>query len=417
VGFGYHNHFTFKAPFSYNMAEIRPTGMLPVVKTRRPPKSKPTNPIESALISWLDVFPGEIKQITLLNLDKLLPGVPKRWVVYPPMVLLPSGSFDDEWWRILGTEPVQRDVFWGLILKHISKREGKGTLTHLAINSGIPLYKNPINGSPENVLRTPGGLLMLHGDFGPVLSPDHSPSEEDFKAAFWVTTKQNGITQIWAPRYTMFSRGNIKEKARLLDFHTEGQKIKSRSMIGEDISHRVAVDLYAGIGYFVFSYVKMGIKRVLGWELNPWSVEGLRRGAVANGWSIKVIQSQEEAVVCDEKIVIFLEDNKRAIRRVGELDSRVLSGVLHVNCGLLPSSVDSWQTALNFLTERGWLHLHENVGVKDIDTRKVEIELQFQKWLSELGDDRTVRVEHVEQVKTFAPGVWHCVFDVALAMT
>jgi tRNA wybutosine-synthesizing protein 2 len=146
-------------------------------------------------------------------------------------------------------------------------------------------------------------------------------------------------------------------------------------------------------------------------------VEGLRRGAVANGWSIKVIQSQEEAVVCDEKIVIFLEDNKRAIRRVGELDSRVLSGVLHVNCGLLPSSVDSWQTALNFLTERGWLHLHENVGVKDIDTRKVEIELQFQKWLSELGDDRTVRVEHVEQVKTFAPGVWHCVFDVALAMT
>jgi tRNA wybutosine-synthesizing protein 2 len=34
------------------------------------------------------------------------------------------------------------------------------------------------------------------------------------------------------------------------------------------------------------------------------------------------------------------------------------------------------------------------------------------EWAEEDGYDQEVEVEHVELVKTFAPGVWHCVFDV-----
>lgn len=381
---------------------------------KRAPKPKPKNPIEVAITSWFSQLPSEISEILISSLESLISTAPKRWVVYPPMILLPSGSFDEQWWHPfanINIELQHRDILWTLLLQHISKREGKGTLTHLAINSGIPLHQLPTHLSPENILRTPSGLITLYGDFGPALSPDYLPSTEDFAKAFWVSTKQNGITQIWAPRYTMFSRGNIKEKARVLDFH-EGpaeQGCEDRLLAREEIVKSTAVDLYAGIGYFVFSYVKMGMKRVVGWELNPWSVEGLRRGAVANGWSIKVVRFGKDIEIGDEKIVVFLEDNRRADARREKLKP---DDVVHVNCGLLPASEDSWETALSFLSGKGWLHLHENVGVNDIETRRKGIEVIFTEWLSEKGDKRTAKAEHVELVKTFAPGVWHCVFDV-----
>lgn len=70
------------------------------------------------------------------------------------------------------------------------------------------------------------------------------------------------------------------------------------------------------------------------------------------------------------------------------------------------------------------MHLHENVHVKDIEARRGEIQELMTRWNEELDDsDGTTTttttttetkavVEHVELVKTFAPDVWHCVFDV-----
>lgn len=363
------------------------------------------------------------------------------------MVLLPPGSFGEEWWAILGSGVSSGGMveLWRLLLGNVSKREGKGELTHLAVNSGIPLNKEmdllsganlhvevgetvqpsrkPGSGSgPENILRTPSGLIMLYGNFGPALPPEQSPGEKDFEEAFWVSTKQNGIVQVWAPRYTMFSRGNVKEKARILDFHKHDSGdqalMRMRGVKKAEIEAAVAVDLYAGIGYFVFSYARMGMRQVVGWELNPWSVEGLRRGAVANGWDVRVVKDGEAVRGFEERIVVFLEDNKNALERLRgmEMDGRSESWrVMHVNCGLLPTSELSWEMAVKIWRGDGWLHLHENVGVDDIETRRLEIGQMVEKWLVEDNDDRKVRMEHVERVKTFAPGVWHCVFDVYIA--
>ncbi|PVH84189.1 hypothetical protein DL98DRAFT_83997 [Cadophora sp. DSE1049] len=420
--------------------------------SNRPPKPKlkPTNPIEEAMKVWLSRLPTELQEAIQVNINELLACTPKRWVVYPPMVLLPPGSFGEEWWAVLGlgcgvlleTWSIDVDELWRLVLDGISKREGKGTLTHLAVNSGIPLNKETNHSSganlqvevegkvhppepglgsgPENIFRTPSGLIMLYGDFGPALPPDQTPSEKDFEDAFWVRTKQNGITQVWAPRYTMFSRGNVKEKARILDFHKPSGTLKSRNIEEEEIYAATAVDLYAGIGYFVFSYARMGMRQVMGWELNPWSVEGLRRGALANGWSIKVVKDGEMDGGFDfeETIVVFLEDNVKALERLRgmEMDGRSKNGrIMHVNCGLLPTSELSWEMAIRILRGEGWSHLHENVGVDDIDARKIEIGKMLEKCLAENNDDRRVSMMHVERVKTFAPGVWHCVFDVYVA--
>ncbi|KAH8601456.1 S-adenosyl-L-methionine-dependent methyltransferase, partial [Bisporella sp. PMI_857] len=368
-------------------------------------------PIEFAIQSWLDILPTELlARLTTGQRESLLFNAPKRWVVYPPMVLLPSGSFKHHWWA---ASPFSQhiDDLWRIILESITKKEGKGLLTHLAINAGIPL-NGRTDGDGENILRTPSGLLTLYGDFGPALDPAHCPSEKDFKEAFWASTKQNGITQIWAPRYTMFSRGNVKEKARLSNFHQCDGSWPSRRRSRNQLRNEVAVDMYAGIGYFVFSYKKMGLRRVFGWELNPWSVEGLRRGAVANGWSVKIINETEFLDFEDEDIVVMLEDNSRASVRLKEAHKEEALDIRHVNCGLLPSSRKSWESALGMVKGDAWLHLHENVGVNDISVRMVEIEDHLRFLLKNGNDPREFKAEHAELVKTFAPGVWHCVFDI-----
>jgi tRNA wybutosine-synthesizing protein 2 len=382
------------------------------------------------------------------------------------MLLLPSGSFQDAKWGALrdSLEPSHLSSLWKGILYAICKKEGGKELTHLAINSGIPSkqgspiikeqenhsgipLKQPSPSTPtaspsppkENILRSPSSLVLLHGDFGPPPSPPASPAPtaQDLAAAFWVTTKQNGLVQTWAPRHTMFSRGNIREKTRILGFHDPGPDagagpgtiaMEARTRVRRaERGRAAAVDLYAGIGYFAFSYAAAGFGRVLCWEINPWSVEGLRRGCLKNGWSCKIVRGSEldrpmlDILSGGDKVVVFEEGNERAAGRMevireldGQESERVLGDVLHVNCGFLPSSEASWRTAWRVLCQSrsAWLHLHENVGVDDVEKRRKDIEWKIGKWAKEKGGSQSVEVEHVEIVKTFAPGVLHCVFDV-----
>ena len=458
---------------------------------KRGKKPPAQNPIEAALTAWLRTPHSAGRDRP--DAAQLLAQAPKRWTVYEPMVLLPAGAFgspawraalapsagdrdDDEGEEAYGCRPA--DELWEGTLAEISKRHG-ARLTHLAANEGIPLHKNTANSaaSPgkeeeeedrENILRSPSGLRTLYGDFGPAtaIAPPGAgesgggPTAADFEAAFWVSTRQNGIFQTWAPRWTMFSRGNIKEKARLLGFHNGGSggggggaALPKTVVPRARVQTAHAVDLYAGIGYFAFSYARLGM-RVLCWELNPWSVEGLRRGALGNGWTVRVVRGDEltssygpeamrDLLAGGEQIVVFQEDNKRAAERIAAYRRQRLAAVhgdggdadldvLHVNCGLLPASDASWKGAWDIVAGgsgggRGgaWLHLHENVGAADIESRRGEIE----RWFSQLAEQETgkqgeatsdptlerreivAHVDHVERVKTFAPGVWHCVFD------
>ncbi|KAI0469292.1 hypothetical protein F4859DRAFT_505572 [Xylaria cf. heliscus] len=462
-----------------------------VHKARKKPPRPKRNPIATAINSWFEKHAVQLNHQH--DVSDLIAQAPKRWTAYGSLALLPAGSFTSAAWRevlsltanqmplSLGPDKDKAEredagpaLLWTTILASISG-SGAAKLTHLAVNEGIPLQLRSKDGgggggAGENMLRSPSGLRMLYGDFGPGEEGEGEGGKErgqtgdaDFARAFWVSTKQNGIAQTWAPRWTMFSRGNVKEKARLLRFHdgpgegrdenigSESEDLRHRHIPRQDRPRAVAVDLYAGIGYFAFSYAAAGF-RVFCWELNPWSVEGLRRGAGANGWSVRVVvppnphietsqkEEDEDKMLGDilagyETIVVFLEDNARAAARLRRLDrlSRGwdseqqrergpgfrISNVMHVNLGLLPSSQMAWPTAWEVARESrlAWFHVHENVGVADIDARRGEIRGWFAE-RSVLGDEGGVRtgvcVEHVELVKTFAPGVWHCVFDLCV---
>jgi tRNA wybutosine-synthesizing protein 2 len=67
----------------------------------------------------------------------------------------------------------------------------------------------------------------------------------------------------------------------------------------------------------------------------------------------------------------------------------------------------------------GWIHAHENVAKKDIEDRKEKIVKTFKELIKTISNQKLVErwsvdCEHVELVKSYAPGVMHCVFDMAI---
>lgn len=394
------------------------------------------NALRRGLKDGLDSLPEELFAVLQLSPDTLLLSFPESYTVYKPMLLLPPNAFlSPPWRKLLAYHPTSSPKLQSLWQK-IAAAVGA---THIAVNAGIPLQTHTAsnslacedaNGAPkENVFRSPVNLVPIYGDFGPKPTPDtlSNPTASDFSSALWVSHTQNGIHQIWAPLYTMFSRGNIREKTRLLTLASVQSSVASAEGF-------TAVDLYAGIGYFAFSYRKAGANKVLCWELNPWSIEGLRRGAERNGWTTRIFtelpESQEEWAeqarnIEDVDFLVFPQSNEYALRPLTYLNGASglrLPPIRHVNCGFLPSSKHSWSTAARMMDQDrgGWIHAHENVGVNDVECRKREVVAEFQEHVDGYEVERRrcgsyqrrVRCEHVERVKTYAPGVLHVVFDI-----
>lgn len=403
-----------------------------------------TNPLLKGLKAALEDLPKDLLISLELTANVLLTSFPSTFTLYKPILLLPPNALSSPPWTTLLADHPPTSPLLQSIWSHLAKSVGS---THVAINAGIPLQQTttstpstkPSPEPNENILRSPRNLTPLYGDFGPLPTSQTlaHPTAADFTAAFWVEHIQNGIHQIWAPLYTMFSRGNMREKTRLLN-HPD---VKASAEVPS-----TAVDLYAGIGYFAFPYKRAGIRKLLCWELNPWSIEGLRRGAMKNKWTSQIFgagdmpATDEEWAAFAQKVqdvdfVVFQQSNEEAFRTLAHLHPRGLGidtlpvpatidipPIRHVNCGFLPSSKLSWPTAVKILDREigGWVRAHENVGTADIERRKVEVVAEMQGYVNAWDGERSAcgswvrRVEcrHVERVKTFAPGVVHVVFDV-----
>ncbi|KAF2873451.1 S-adenosyl-L-methionine-dependent methyltransferase [Massariosphaeria phaeospora] len=407
------------------------------------------NPLLRALSKALRELSEPLLASIDLSCELLVSAFPESYSVYKPLLLLPPNTFESSPWEKLllshatGSPVLQR--IWPIVA-------GAVGATHVAVNAGIPLQTAPSEShqtiseaateAGENILRRPVDLTPIYGDFGPspTLERISNPTTADISSAFWVSHTQNGIHQVWAPLYTMFSRGNIREKTRMLTLPsvlnsiTEG---KDNGTAGSPHQNPpepgcTAVDLYAGIGYFAFSYKKAGVSKVLCWELNPWSIEGLRRGAQRNGWTSQIFTNMPREVeewdllkknIQDVDFLVFQESNEKAMAAISQFAwGTDAPPIRHVNCGFLPSSRNSWKTAIRAMDVHlgGWIHAHENVGATELETRKGDVESEMQAhldlWDAERGSDgiyrRRVGVEHVEKVKTYAPGVLHVVFDV-----
>ncbi|KAG5519418.1 hypothetical protein PMAC_002045 [Pneumocystis sp. 'macacae'] len=316
-----------------------------------------------------------IKRICIkynLDKEKCFINTPSRWTIYGNMALFRKNVFSSSQWTFLSTlHSSDKSAFYEGIAKYLG-------VTHIAMNAPIP---------SDNLMRIPISFVPLYGDFGPKVSKN--PTENDFKEAFWVTIKQNNIYQVWSP---MFSRGNIKEKARILTF--------------KNVENTIVADLYAGIGYFAFSYLKAKAKRVFCWEINPWSIEGLYRGAYLNKFIFKKSSDLNNSYT--DPLIVFENTNTLANKQL----AGKTKNIRHINLGLLPSSEDSWPVATKILDPKmgGWIHVHAAVCDKEIYNWTNKSKDKF----TELFENQwEITIEHIEKIKRFSPKLLHIVVDLS----
>lgn len=311
--------------------------------------------------------------------QELMNFVPLRYTIYAPLLLFNNSkrSFNSNKWNQFFQLHDPQDFFAGLA-------QCFPQVTHIAINMPI---------TESDTMRRPSHLYPLYGKFNGELSKSYwlHPTKEDFENVLWCHTVQNGIHQYWAPMFTMFSRGNIKEKKRILDTFEEVE--------GNDV-----VDLYAGIGYFTLSYLKRNARNCFCFELNPWSTQALKRGVISNGFN-------------SQSVHVYTENNINALERIKNSGIKDLR-IRHINLGLLPSSKDGWPIAQSIIhyqdtlsdeDHKVTLHIHENVHTNQLcDGTFIE------STIGQLSVDKRYNYSaiHLERIKTFAPDVWHVCLDV-----
>ena len=383
------------------------------------------------------------------TIDDLITKLPHHYSIYGQLLILPANIFSITEWSDFITNRLKKNQYDGMFAAVAQAFH----VTNIAIQSFIPggldfKVGNDSMNTTANIQRRPD-IIPVFGEFGTFVQGE--PAAQDFQDAFWVSAKQNGIVQVWAPLYTMFSRGNIKEKARILNLPSV------TTPPAESVSGQCAVDMYAGIGYFAFSYVKAGVEKVLCFEINPWSVNGLKRGAIANGWKFITVEEEEVAssgigwkkghIAEPEARLLVFQANNRWARKVVDTFRDELPTIRHVNLGLLPSSEGSWRDAVYLLDEKegGWLHLHQNLrDDKHFETSTEDIRKQIEIYAKNRWSGKTTQnhghdiatsmsvsaqLQHVEKVKSYAPGkfalthslflfshstlgVVHCVLDI-----
>ena len=167
--------------------------------------------------------------------------------------------------------------------------------------------------------------------------------------------KEHGCSFLLDVADIMWSQGNKNEKQRMIDTAKPGETV---------------ADMFSGIGYFSI---------LIAMDINPKAAEYLRR----NIWLNNV-----------ENIVEVLEGDCRLFAPALEgVADRVLMGYLFDTEKFLPD-------AIRIAKNKAIIHFHRTVKEGEIDS--------FGK---KLEKDKRLKVMQARKIKSYAPKVWHMVYD------
>ena len=198
-----------------------------------------------------------------------------------------------------------------------------------------------------------------------------------------VCHKENSIIFEFDTTKVMFSSGNVSERIRISNF---------------DCSDEIVLDLYAGIGYYTLPLlVHANVKLLYACEMNPDSIYFLKKNLIHNGVS--------------EKCVINEGNNSSILS-----NPNIIGEVNRVMLGLLPSSRDGWDLAIQALNPKGGiLHLHGNCVSKEEKKWTKEVLEELKKISDKLNRNFRFKLEHIEKVKSYAPKINHVVLDIIVS--
>lgn len=281
-------------------------------------------------------------------------------------------------WRILGAV---------LLLPPLPEGLSASELTDI-VDAFLAAHKNvrcivALDGKINGELRTPQVTLLtpqastetIHTENGiqfKVRCPNFvsPPAGVELPLLFAV---QLDVTKV------MFAAGNGTERMRFAEFDVKGQ---------------VVVDMFAGIGYFTLPVAKYGRpSRLIALEKNPDSAHFLRQNIVLNKVS--------------DIVTVYEGDNREtALEWLGRCD--------RVFMGYLPSAEPFIERALQLANpQRCIVHYHYFASKEDAPAVP---EAHLLPHLDVIGRKATssVTVLHIENVKNYAPHLWHFVADVLI---
>ncbi len=168
----------------------------------------------------------------------------------------------------------------------------------------------------------------------------------------------------------MFSKGNLAERARLVD----------------SVSRETVADMFAGIGYFTIPIAKANPQaHVMAIEKNPKALAYLEDNIELNSLS---------------NVEVWPGDCRAVSRQLHDMADRVLMGYLPKTSRFLPA-------AFRLLKSSGAIHFHNNY-------RESELWDAPEKELARAAERAgyNARIISRRKVKSFAPRIWHVVLDV-----
>ena len=191
----------------------------------------------------------------------------------------------------------------------------------------------------------------------------------------WVVHRENFVEYEFDATEVMFSSGNVTERRRMGDIKAEGE---------------IIVDAYCGIGYYTLQMLVRGrAEHVHACEINLHSITALEKGLARNGVT--------------EKCTIHPGDNRISMRNLQGIADRVI-------LGLIPSSMNSWGSAIRCLKETGGIiHVHMNVHEDEVD-QWVD---KTTEWFATASGKKASAI-HLEVVKKYSPHIIHVVLDLQI---
>ena len=259
-----------------------------------------------------------------------------------------------------------------LINKIPSKWEQVGDIVTIVILPELEEYKEKIGEVFTKVLNCKTVLRYIGGIKGELRKPD---VEIIFGSKNTETIhKENGIKYKLDPAKIMFSSGNIDERIRMANI---------------SVKDEVVVDLFAGIGYFSLPLAVHGKPKIIySCEKNPVPYNYLCENIVLNN-----VTDIVEPLLGDNRIV--------APKDVAD---RVIMGYIGGTSSFLSTAF------ICLKNSRGVIHFHDKFPEKNVpDTPMKKIKQEANKI------NRETKLIKCKQVKSYAPGISHFVFDIKVS--
>lgn len=185
--------------------------------------------------------------------------------------------------------------------------------------------------------------------------------------------KEHGCKFLLDVSDIMWSQGNKNERIRLTKIAKSNETI---------------VDMFAGIGYFSIILAKYrNPKKIYAIDINPKAIKYLKRNAWLNG--------------VEDKIEILQGDCRKFASYLRDVANRVIMGYLFDTEKFLPH-------AFRIAKNNSMIHFHRAVKEEEID--------RFKKRLIKIGIRNKVnlKVLRIVKVKSYAPKIWHIVYDMKI---